>query len=179
MRGRSRTLAVALAVASFGVAAVVPVAPAQAAPTWCKAWQVRGETWYGHQTGGFSLMFTLRMVGRIVTGWARFNRGDPNRGGVPSQFLRGGMNSDGVGHLILNIVWTNGTSGQYHGTPVDIRRTPSGGLTAGLRGTTVQTAGGTGSARWWADGLGAGIGGTGGRYLWPLSCLTRDVVRYP
>jgi hypothetical protein len=179
---RFRTFAVTLAVASFGVAAFVPVEPAQAAPTWCKAWRVTGQTWYGYQSNGFTLLFTLRQSpapSTVFGGYARHNRGDVNQGGVASQYLKGGVDSEGVGRILMNIAWSNATSGQYNATAAYVRRTPSGGLTAGLRGTTVATSGGRGSATWYADGTSPGIGGSGGRYVWPLYCLTKDVVRYP
>jgi hypothetical protein len=54
-------------------------------------------------------------------GFARFNQGDPNQGGVASQFI-----SNGVGSILMNIVWTNGSSGQYNGRAFDFRRTRSG-----------------------------------------------------
>lgn len=74
-------------------------------------------------------------------GFARFNQGDPNQGDVASQFVGGGVNSDGGGSILMNVVWTNGSSGQYNARAYDVQRTRSGGLTAGLRGTTVDTSG--------------------------------------
>jgi hypothetical protein len=72
----------------------------------------------------------------------------------------------------MNIVWKNGTSGQYNAKAVSIRRTRAGGLTAGLYGTTVDTTHGSGGgpgARWSADDTPGGN--------WPLYCLKGDVVR--
>jgi hypothetical protein len=174
-------LVVPLAVASLGVA-FVPVETAEAAPGWCRAWKVAGQTWYADQSNGFTLLFTVRMDragAPRFSGYARSNRGDVNRGGVPSQFLRGGVSSDGAGRVMIDIVWANGTSGQYHATAVDVRRTSSGALTAGLRGTTADTSGGGGAARWEALGGSSGLGTSGGRYAWPLFCSRGDVVRYP
>jgi hypothetical protein len=169
---RFRMLVTTLVVASLWVT-VVPAASAKVAPKYCKFWRVQGQTWYAAQ-GSFSLLFTLRMASRTSTrfsGFARYNRGNPNRGGVASQFIRGGVNNEGVGSILMNIVWRNGSSGQYNARAVWVRRTRSGGLTAGLYGTTVDTTNGNGgnSARWSADDTPSGN--------WPLYCLKADVVR--
>ena len=172
---RVRALAAALAVASLWVT-VVPAA--QAAPKYCRAWRVQGQTWYAGQSNGFSLMFTLRMgspTSKVFSGFARYNRGDPTEGGVPSQFIRGGVDSDGVGRIKMDIVWSSGSSGQYHATAYGVRRRSNGTLIAGLQGTTVDTSGGGGAARWWADGTGPGLGKPGGN--WPLWCPASAVVR--
>jgi hypothetical protein len=178
---RFRMLVAMLAVASFGVA-FVPAAPAQAAPYWCKAWKVAGQTWYADQSNDFNLLFTMRMSPSPSTrfsGYARYSRSDVNRGGVGSQFLSGAVSSEGVGRILMNIQWSSASSGQYNATAFDVRRTSSGGLTAGLRGTTVDTSGGGGAARWVADGWTSGLGTGDGRYHWPLFCSQANVVRYP
>ena len=182
---RSVTLVTMLALASLGVA-FVPGAAAQARPAppvWCKTWKVSGQTWYADQSNGFTLMFTLRMSpgpSTLFSGFARHNRGDVNRGGNPSQFIRGGVTSAGVGRVMMDIQWANGSRGQYHATAVNVRRTASGGLTAGLDGTMVDTSGGGGvGARWYAYGQSSGIGTSGGRFFWPLYCARGDVLRYP
>jgi hypothetical protein len=148
----------------------------QAAPTRCRAWRVSGQTWYASQ-GSFSLLFTLKMASSPSPrfgGYARYNRGDPDIGGVPSQAIRGAVGSDGSIHM--DIVWTNGTSGQYNGTAYDVQRTSSGGLTARLHGTTVDTTGnGAPGARWDADGMPEGFGQT--NYVRPLYCPAGAVVR--
>ena len=104
-----------------------------------------------------------------------------NRGGTPSQLLRGTVSSDGAGRIVMNIVWKDGQSGQYFGTVTNVQETASGTLTAGLEGTTVDTtSGGSGSAaRWQADGFGSGLGTGDGRYFWPMFCAKPNVVRYP
>ena len=174
------TLATILVLASLGVA-FVPGEPAQArtaAPVWCKAWKVSGQTWYANQSDGFTLMFTLT----LFSGFARHNRGavtDVNLGGIPSQYIKGGVTSDGVGRIMMDLLWTNGHRGQYHATAVMVRRTASGGLTAGLHGTMTVTSGGVGTAHWYAYGQSSGIGTSGGRFFWPLYCARGDVVRYP
>jgi hypothetical protein len=176
---RARTSIAALTLAAFG-AACLPVEAAQAAPQWCRAWKVGGQTWYGYQSNGYSLLFTVRMAGSTssLSGYARASRGDVNRGGVSSQYLRGGVVSDGIGRVMIEVQWANGSRGQYHATTYDVRRSASGGLTAGLTGTTVDVSGGGGAARWIADGMTSGIG-TSDRYIWPMFCARGDVVRYP
>jgi hypothetical protein len=163
--------------------ALVLAQPAQAAPYWCRAWQVSGQTWYAYQSNGFSLLFTLSSApgSKMFGGYARFNRGDVNRGGTPSQFIRGGVDSEGVGRIMMNIVWANGRAAQYHATAVNVRRGRSGILTAGLSGTTVDTTGDRahGAAKWHADGGSSGLGTSGGRELWPLYCPREHVVQYP
>ena len=176
---RFRVLALVLAIASFG-AAFMQAGAAQASPTWCRAWQVSGQTWYGYQTNGFTLLFTMRMSSsNRFSGFARYNRGDVNLGGTPSQFLRGAVNSEGAGSINMEIQWTSGSRGQYMARTYNVRRTPSGGLTAGLTGTTVDVSGGGGAARWYADGGSSGLGTSDGRYLWPMFCAPKNVVRYP
>ena len=77
---------------------------------------------------------------------------------MASQFVGGGVNSDGVGSILMNVVWTNGSSGQYNARAYDVQRTRSGGLTAGLRGTTVDTSGsGAPGASWNANGQSNGV----------------------
>jgi hypothetical protein len=163
--------------------ALISASPAQAAPYWCKAWQVSGQTWYASQSNGFTMVFTLRTPrgSTRFSGYARYNRGDVNLGGTPSQLVRGGVSSEGVGRVLINIVWSNGSSGQYHATVTSVRRTSSGALTAGLRGTTVDTTGsGTGGAAFWeALGWSSGVGTSGGRYYWPMFCARENVLRYP
>ena len=127
---RARTSIAALTLAAFG-AACLPVEAAQAAPQWCRAWKVGGQTWYGYQSNGYSLLFTVRMAGSTssLSGYARASRGDVNRGGVSSQYLRGGVVSDGIGRVMIEVQWANGSRGQYHATTYDVRRSASGGLT--------------------------------------------------
>ena len=169
-------LVTTLAVTSLWVT-FVPAASAKVKPKYCKFWRVQGQTLYAAQ-GSFSLLFTLRMASRTSTrfsGFARYNRGNPNRGGVASQYISGGVNSEGVGSILMNIVWRNGSRGQYNARAVYVRRTRSGGLTAGLYGTAVDTTGNGNSARWSADNTAGGLGETNGN--WPLYCLKADVVR--
>jgi len=178
LKKRFRALALALAVASLGTV-FVQAGTAQASPTWCRAWQVSGQTFYGYQSNGFDLLFTLRQYGTRFSGYARYNRGDVNRGGVSSQFIRGSVNSDGAGRIGMEIQWASGSRGQYNATVVNVRRTSSGGLTGALTGTTTDVSGGGGAARWEADGGSSGLGTSGGRYLWPMFCASKNVVRYP
>jgi hypothetical protein len=102
--------------------------------------------------------------------------GDERHSGPPS-CSRGRptlASSDGVGSTLMDIVWTNGTSGQYNGTAVAVQGTRSGGLTAGIHGATVDTSGtGAPGATWDADNT-AGFGQTGG--VCPLYCPRSDVV---
>ena len=73
-----KRLVLVVAVASLSVPLVAE--SAQAAPTWCKAWRVNGQTWYARQSNGFNLLFTLRMGSPPSVrfgGFARFNQGDP------------------------------------------------------------------------------------------------------
>ena len=165
-----KRLVLVVAVASLSVPLVAE--SAQAAPTWCKAWRVNGQTWYARHSNGFNLLFTLRMgspPSARFGGFARFSQGDPNQGGVASQFLGGGVNSDRVGSILMNVVWTNGSSGQYNARAYDVERTRSGGLTAGLRGTAVDTSGsGAPGASWNANGQSNGIR--------PLFCSAGAVV---
>ena len=169
-----------LAVAATGVAAM-PADNAEAAPFWCRDWKIGGQTWYGGQSNNFSLMFTLRQPpgSSRFGGYARYARGDVNRGGTSSQFLRGGIDSNGGGRVLIDITWAGGQQAQYNAVTYKVMRTKSGGLTAGLWGTAVALSGRRESARFWADGLPAGLGTGDGRYLWPMFCAPRDVVRYP
>jgi hypothetical protein len=175
-----------------GVAAIVTAAlattlmnaaPALAAPYWCQAWQVSGQTWYASQSNGYTLLFTLRTPpgSTRFNGYARYNRGDVNLGGTPSQLIRGAVSSEGAGRVLINIVWRNGASGQYNATVTSVRRTASGALTAGLSGTTVDTTGSVrgGAAYWDALGWSSGLGTSGGRYYWPMFCPKEYVLRYP
>jgi hypothetical protein len=174
-----RAAVLALAVASLGVS-FAPAQAAQASPYWCRAWQVSGATWYGYQDNGYDLLFTLRMATATrFSGYARYNRGDVNRGGTPSQFIRGGVNNNGAGSVLMEIQWSNGSRGQYNATTYNVLRTASGGLTAGLRGTTVDVSGGGGAAGFDADGTVSGLGNGDGRYHWPMYCSRANVVRYP
>ena len=178
-----RLAGIAAILAAALATALMNAAPALAAPYWCKAWQVSGQTWYADQSNRHTLLFTLRTPpGSIYfSGYARYNRGDVNLGGTPSQFIRGAVNSDGAGSVLMNIVWRNGASGQYNARVTSVRRTSSGALTAGLRGTTVDTTGSVrgGSAYWEALGGSSGIGTSGGRYTWPMFCARENVLRYP
>ena len=175
----SKTVLV-LAVAATGVACI-PAEAAEAAPYWCRAWQVGGQTWYAGQSNNMSLLFTVRMAAgrQRFGGYARYNRGDVNRGGTGSQFLRGGVDNNNAGRVLIDITWQGGQQAQYNATTYRVMRTRSGGLTAGLQGTVVALSGRRESARWWADGLPSGLGTGDGRYLWPMFCAPRDVVRYP
>jgi hypothetical protein len=170
-------LVTTLVVASLWVTFVIAEsAQAAAKPKYCKFWRVQGQTWYGAQ-GSYTLMFTLKMSSRTSRhfhGYADYSKGNSTTGrgvGVGSQLVSGGVNSEGVGTIYMNIHWKNGTSGQYNAKAVYVRRTRSGGLTAGLYGTTVDTTNGNGgdSARWSADDTPGGN--------WPLYCLKGDVVR--
>jgi hypothetical protein len=125
------------------------------------------------------LMFTLRMASstsRHFSGYAQYYSGDYENL-VGSQYISGGVGrtSSGVVSIIINIQWKNGTRGQYHATGYDPRSTPSGGLTASLKGTTVDTSGNGTSARWYADGLEGPLGDT--NFARPLYCRPADVVR--
>jgi hypothetical protein len=168
---RIHLLTTALAAAALSLT-FVPLESAEAAPTWCRSWRVNGQTWYLTQSNGIKVLLTLKMPASSNVrfgGYARFGK-DPNRGGVASQLVRGGVGSEGVGSIHMDIVWTNGSSGQYNGTVYDVERTASGGLTAGLRGTTVDTSGRAApGARWYANGQDSGI-----RPLW---CPAAAVVR--
>jgi hypothetical protein len=177
LAGIGAILAVAVATA------LISASPAQAAPYWCKAWQVSGQTWYADQ-GGFTLMFNLRTPPGSTRfgGSARYSRGDVNLGGTPSQLLTGAVSSENAGRILMNITWRNGPSGQYIATVTDVRRTPSGNLTAGLRGTTVDTTPGArnkSASYWHALGGSSGLGTSGGRYVWPMFCARESVLRYP
>jgi len=147
--------------------------------TRCRAWRVQGQTWYAGQ-GSYTLMFNLRMSSSgssRISGNARYYRGDYENL-VGSQALRGSVGTDtkGVIHIQMDIVWANASSGQYNGTAYDVRPTPSGGLTASLQGTTVDTSGNGGSAAHWiADGLEGPLGDTG--FIRPLYCRPADAVR--
>jgi hypothetical protein len=177
------TLAVATVWVTF-----VPAESARAAkPKYCKFWRVQGQTWYASQDNGFTLAFTLKMplansltskLRNRLGGFARYSRGHINSGydGVGSQLITGGVGSEGVGSIYMNIVWRNGTRGQYNARAVSVRRTRSGGLTAGLYGTTVDTTGNGGgrAAHWWADNTTGELGQT--NHPWPLICLKGDVV---
>jgi hypothetical protein len=176
---RFSRIGMALFVASVGVA-LMPVESAQAAPTWCRAWQIGGQSWILDQSNRHTVLFAVRMVpgSPSFSGFARFNRGDVWRGGVPSQFVRGAVTSEGVGRVMIDVQWSVGLRGQYHGTAVQIRRTANGGLTAGLQGTAVELTRGV-AVRWMAVGQSSGQATSGGRSFWPLFCAPRDVVRYP
>ena len=179
------TLAVATVWVTF-----VPAESAQAAkPKYCKFWRVQGQTWYASQDNGFTLAFTLKMpyanrptskLRQRLTGFAKYSAGriDSGYGAVGSQLISGGVGSDGVGSIYMNITWRNAGRGQYNAKAVSIRRTRSGGLAAGLYGTTVDTtgtgAGRPGAAHWWADDTAGELGETNGH--WPLYCLKADVV---
>jgi hypothetical protein len=135
------------------------------------------------QSNRYTLLFTLRTSTGSTTrfhGYARYNRGDVNLGGTPSQLLRGAVSSEGAGRVLIKIVWRNGGSGQYHAAVTGVRRTSSGALTAGLRGTTVDTTGGVGggAATWAALGWSSGLGTSGGRYYRPMHCARDNVLRY-
>ncbi len=177
--GRVRA-AVAAVVAATALTLSVGAQPAHAVPTWCRAWNVTGETWYAGQTNGYTLRFTLRATGNgQFYGHVLADRGSGE--GIGSRILKGGVNSDGDGRVVMNVVWDTAQTAQYVGSVVNVRQTQSGILTAGLRGTTVDTTpGGAGSsARWEADGLTGPFGGGDGRYHWPMRCEKSDVVRYP
>ena len=149
-----RLAGIAAILAAALATALVNAAPALAAPYWCKAWQVAGQTWYASQSNGYTLVFTLRTPpgSTRFNGYARYNRGDVNLGGTSSQLIRGTVSSEGAGRVVINIVWRGGSSGQYIANVTGVRRTSSGNLTAGLRGTTVDTSGGGGArpGRRWA-----------------------------
>jgi hypothetical protein len=161
----------------------VPIAASSAASqpqgTRCRAWRVQGQTWYAGQ-GSFTLMFTLRTATSTpsrFSGYARYYKSDYGDL-VPSQYIRGyvGSNSKGIVGIHMDIVWSNGSSGQYNATAYAARPTSSGGLTASLHGTTVDTSGNGGpGARWYADGLEGPLGDNG--FIRPLYCPPRDVVR--
>lgn len=159
----------------------------------CRAWHVNGQTWFGDQ-GRYMLMFTLRMASPTssllsANSYAAFapdlagysaNSGHTQLfritdrvpdNGAGSRYISGGVNSN-TGSIHMDIVWKNGDSGQYNGTAYDVQRSPSGGLTAGLHGTTVDTVGSGASASWEADGM-----SVQGDYTRPLYCKPGDVVR--
>ena len=144
--------------------------------TRCRAWRVQGQTWYAGQDNGYTLMFTLRpsSTSPRFGGKAQYYAGDYENL-VGSQYLSGSVGTDPTGAIHMNIVWSNGSSGQYNGTAYDVRPTKSGGLTASLRGTTVDTSGNGGSAaRWVADGLEGPLGDNG--FIRPLYCRPGDAV---
>ena len=169
-----RLAGIAAILAAALATALVNAAPALAAPYWCKAWrQVPGQTWYASQSNGYTpAAFTLRTPpgSTRFNGYARYNRGDVNLGGTSSQLIRGTVSSEGAGRVVINIVWRGGSSGQYIANVTGVRRTSSGNLTAGLRGTTVDTSGGGGAASWEAMGWTSGIWNVG----WPV--LLADVL---
>jgi hypothetical protein len=158
--------------------ALAPAAEAAPAFTKCRAWRMQGQTWYGYQSNGYAVRFTLRTSSRDrLYGHAAASKGDPNQNHdiVGSQYISGSVRSDGgVGTLFLNIVWTNHTSGQYFGTAVNVRRTASGSLLAGLQGTAVETSGRGGAATWYADGTSPTFGDSS--RVFPLYCPAADVI---
>ena len=155
----------------------------------CRAWHVNGQTWFGDQ-GHYTLMFTLKMASPTSSllsaqSYAAFSAGPAHTqlftGSVPdtgagSRYIRGFVNSN-TGSIHMDIVWKNGDSGQYNGTAYDVQRTPSGGLNAGLHGTTVDTAGTGAGASWEADGMSGTSYFGDGDYALPLYCRAGDVVR--
>ncbi len=82
-----RLAGIAAILAAALATALVNAAPALAAPYWCKAWQVAGQTWYASQSNGYTLVFTLRTPpgSTRFNGYARYNRGDVNLGGTSSR----------------------------------------------------------------------------------------------
>src|SRR5215213_7261739 len=107
---RIHMLTTALATAALSLP-FVPVESAYAAPTWCRSWRVNGQTWYMSQSNGLKVLLTLRMPPSPNVrfgGYARFGK-NPNLGGVSSQLVKGGVGSEGVGSIHMDIVWTNGS----------------------------------------------------------------------
>ena len=144
--------------------------------TRCRAWRVQGQTWWAGQDNGYTLMFTLRSssTSSRFSGKAQYYVGDYENL-VGSQYLSGSVGTDPTGVIHMDIVWSNGSSGQYNATAYDVRPTKSGGLTASLQGTTVDTSGGGGATHWVADGLEAPLGD--GSFIRPLYCRPGDAVR--
>ena len=177
-----RLAGIAAILATFTAMALLNAAPALAAPYWCKQWQVSGQTWYADQ-GSYTLMFTLRQSpgSTRFSGHARYSDGDVNYEFIPSQLVKGSVSSEDRGRIKMDIAWSNGQRGQYIATVTSVRRTSSGNLTAGLRGTSVDTTGGSrGSGAYWeALGFSSGIGTSGGRYYWPMFCSRENVLRIP
>ena len=158
--------------------AVAPAFPGP--PRRCRAWRVQGQSWFAGQSNGYTLMFTLRMpspTSSRITGYAQYFQGGSYQNLTGSQYISGGLGttSNGLVGFHLNIVWRNAGSGQYNATAYDAQPTSSGGLTAALHGTTVDTSGSGASARWIADGLEGPLGDTS--HIRPLYCAPRDVVR--
>ena len=168
---RFRLSATTLAVAVLCLPCV-PTAPAEAAPTWCRAWRVNGQTWYINQSNGLNVLFTPRMAqppSIRFSGYARFAK-NPTLGGVPSLFIRGAVGSEGVGSIKMDVLWANNTRGQYNGTVYDVERRASGGLRASLRGVSVDTTGRPAPGATWSA-----YGQTNG--VRPLWCPSTAVVR--
>jgi hypothetical protein len=152
----------------------------QARPPICRAWRVTGQTFFADQ-GSYTLMFTLRMAPSPSTrfsGFAEYWRGANAYNGhaVARQYIGGGIGPDGSVHM--DIVWNNGTSGQYNATLYGVQQTSSGGLTGMLQGTAVDTTGtGGGSAmRWTANGTASSDGFTADTTL-PMYCPPSAVTR--
>ena len=152
----------------------------QARPPMCRAWRITGQTFFADQ-GSYTLMFTLRMGASPSTrfgGFAEYWRGANAYDGhaVARQYIDGGIGADGSVHM--NIVWNNGTSGQYNATLYGVQQTSSGSLTGMLQGTAVDTTGtGGGSAmRWTANGTASADGFTTDTVL-PMYCPTSAVTR--
>ncbi len=152
----------------------------QARPPICRAWRVNGQTWFADQ-GSYTLMFTLRMAASPsshISGYAEYWRGasgvDSQAAG--SQYISGGVGADGRVHM--DIVWKNGSSGQYNATLYGVQQTSSGALTGMLQGTTVDTTGtGGGSAmHWTANGTASADGFTTDTVL-PMYCPPSAVTR--
>jgi hypothetical protein len=158
--------------------AVAPAFPGP--PRRCRAWRVQGQSWFAAQSNGYTLMFTLRSAASApsrFSGYAQYFQGSSQKNLTGSQFIRGGVGtmSNGFIGIHMDVVWRNGSSGQYNATAYDAQPTSSGGLTAALHGTTVDTSGGGAAARWWADGLEGPLGDTS--HIRPLYCPRADVVR--
>lgn len=152
----------------------------QARPPICRAWRITGQTFFADQ-GSYTLMFTLRMGAPPSTrfgGFAEYWRGANAYDGhaVARQYIDGGIGPDGSVHM--DIVWNNGSSGQYNATLYGVQQTSSGGLTGMLQGTAVDTTGtGGGSAmRWTANGTASADGFTTDTIL-PMYCPPSDVTR--
>ncbi len=166
------------------LASLTPKSVATAAvagpPKRCRVWRVQGQTWFGRQSNGYTLMFTLRSSTSNPSrfgGYAQEYQGMSQRNLVGSQLITGGVGTMSGGYVgvHMDIAWSNGSRGQYNALAYDAQPTASGGLTASLHGTTVDTTGNGASARWVADGLEGPLGDTS--HLRPLYCQPRDVVR--
>lgn len=158
--------------------AVAPAFPGP--PRRCRAWRVQGQSWFAGQSNGYTLMFTLRMPSppsSRISGYAQYFQGSSYHNLVGSQYISGGLGTTSQGYvgIHMDIAWSNGGRGQYNGTAYDAQPTSSGGLTAALHGTTVDTTGSGVSARWIADGMEGPLGDTS--HIRPLYCPRADVVR--